>query len=469
MHTTHAWPVALTLLVCGCGGQADTDGRFEAPGANVPATTPPVGTSDPPPPVAAWDGSGYVVHEWGTNTIVVGSDGGMLPGLQHEEEGLPAFVYDRVRAGAIGGAGSVISFDCKLETPITYFYSPTPRSVKVSVDFPGGIFTQWYPAVDAFYPLVAHPCSDPRSVADPYLDPAYPFQMPECAQRFAALGGGLLDWGTIEVLGRDAAPDVPEAPLEETTWAHARIAASNAVRAAGPSGAGEAETERFLFYRGLGNFELPLAVRAAPGGLLSLENRDAARAMGRAFVLAVDAERGAFVEREGVAPGATLDASVPRLGGAPLLADYEAALGDALQAALVETGLYSDEAAGMVRTWRRQWFRTPGVRVLYLLPQALTDALLPLHVDPAPQQRVRTIVIRVEVLTPELEAVDRAAAEDLESGGDAAALAEQHFLVLGRFAEPRLRRALALLGNPGYAGELLTRLAGAPVSVATGE
>ena len=35
----------------------------------------------------------YVLHEWGTFTTVSGSDGGLLPGLQREEEALPPFVF----------------------------------------------------------------------------------------------------------------------------------------------------------------------------------------------------------------------------------------------------------------------------------------------------------------------------------------------------------------------------------------
>ena len=31
---------------------------------------------------------GFVVHEWGTLTSVIGSDGSLLPGLHHEEEDL---------------------------------------------------------------------------------------------------------------------------------------------------------------------------------------------------------------------------------------------------------------------------------------------------------------------------------------------------------------------------------------------
>jgi hypothetical protein len=58
------------------------------------------------------------------------------------------------------------------------------------------------------------------------------------------------------------------------------------------------------------------------------------------------------------------------------------------------------------------------------------------------------MVVRAELLTPELEAEDRAALSQMASDASAA---EAHFAAAGRFAEPRLRRALALL--PSSAGE----------------
>lgn len=48
-------------------------------------------------------------------------------GLHHEEEDLPAFVYDRARAGATMGIPSVAV--SKMETPVTYFYSETRRAL----------------------------------------------------------------------------------------------------------------------------------------------------------------------------------------------------------------------------------------------------------------------------------------------------------------------------------------------------
>jgi hypothetical protein len=41
--------------------------------------------------------------------------------------------------------------------------------------------------------------------------------------------------------------------------------------------------------------------------------------------------------------------------------------------------------------------------VFYLLPQAATDALLPLQMDPKPASLARVFVGRVEIVTPEIQ------------------------------------------------------------------
>jgi hypothetical protein len=118
---------------------------------------------------------------------------------------------------------------------------------------------------------------------------------------------------------------------------------------------------------------------------------------------------------------------------------------------LEQSGLYHDESLAMVNTWRRQWFLTPGLRLLYLAPTAWIDAVIPLTVSPVPDSVVRTMVIRVELLTPETEAEDRASLQLLTENP---ALGRARFAALGRFAEPRLRRALTLLPSAAGAGYL---------------
>ena len=82
----------------------------------------------------------------------------------------------------------------------------------------------------------------------------------------------------------------------------------------------------------------------------------------------------------------------------------------------------------------------------------------------------RVMVIRVEALTPALEQDDLAALAKLEGDAAARAAGDAHFKSLGRFAEPRLRRAMAQSAPAPVAGtQLLAGLAGADVRGRAGE
>ena len=440
-------------------------GAGGAGGAPVAGGAPPVAAGGARPVVqpTKYPGHGFIVHEWGTDTVVVGSDGSLQRGMHHEEEDLPAFVYDRSKAARLLAMPSV---NVKMETPVTYFYSDVPLTVQASVSFPQGLFTQWYPAVTSFAPAMAAPGAalaptSPPDYADPVLDESFPFVSDLCRSKFSAVAGGKLDWGQVSVLprGTDVSAKLTDAPLQKFGWSYARDVDANPIHVA------NGETERFLFYRGLGDFELPVTVQSGSAGHVALTN-GYGQPISRVFVLNVGEHRAAFNEHlAGIAPGATLNDVAPSLEGAASLDDYEGRLSGAVTQALDATGLYHDEASAMVNTWKRQWFRTPGLRVLYLIPQAWTDASIPLNVTPAPEAMVRVMLIRVEVITPEQESHDVTALKAFDTD---AASAEAHFHQLGRFAEPRLRRALSL--RPSSGGDAyLAKIRTANTVIASGE
>jgi hypothetical protein len=456
--------VGLVLVGAACSGKTTVPASHEpAPAGTSDAPTPgmlPPDTVDPGGTGPQYPGTGFRVHEWGTNTIVVGSDGSMQRGLQHEEEDLPSFVYDRRREELAEDPIQV-----KMETPVTYFYSDQPLTANVSVSFPKGVLTQWYPAVQSFFPPIL------KGKGDPALDPKFPFSTPECRAEFSRVQQGFLAWGDVDVLARTAKPAVEDAPLDRFTWSHARDVGANALRV--KNGATTGQDERFLFYRGLGNFPIDVKVAAQPGptgrnGGLVLTNLDASQKVGAVFVLRVESDKAAFVVKPaGIAPKGSLAESAPP--ATQPLDVYAQDLAKAMVTELDKAGLYHDESVAMVKTWARQWFRTPGVRVLYLAPQAWTDAQIPLHVDPQPLETVRVMVIRVEALTPLQEDDDLAAMTKL-SVDASRAQGEAHFRALGRFAEPRLRRAIALSTQaPAAANLLLDTMAGADVSGRAGE
>jgi hypothetical protein len=449
------------LPMFGCSGKAVSPADAPAPssssveGAGAPGTALPPDIVEPGGTGPAYPGTGFVVHEWGTNTVVVGSDGAMQRGLHHEEEDLPAFVYDRTRSELARDPTNV-----KMETPVTYFYSDKPLTATATVTFPKGIFTQWYPHVIGYAPFVL------AGKGDPALDADFPYSTPECKESFSRLHDGVLSWGDVEVLGRNANPSAPEAALDRYTWSHARAVAANPVRI---TVNGQSQDERFLFYRGLGNFPLDVKITSADDGTLTLANLDTKNRAGAAFVLRVEKDKAAFaVHSGGIAPSASLNATAP-----PATQGLDAYVQDLAKAMVTEldkAGLYHDESIAMVKTWARQWFRTPGVRVLYLAPQAWTDAQIPLAITPTPAEKVRVMVIRVEAITRAEEKADVAAVNLFASEGTTAQ-ATAHFSGLGRFAEPRLRRALSLLSAPPPAAALahLDSISGKEVALRTGE
>ena len=376
----------------------------------------------------------FRVHEWGTFTSVQGSDGENLAGLEAEEEALPAFVHNRdpglerarpLAAGSLAVAAKSAHCHCKgeccfnlarnaagalavtqkMETPVLYFYSDRPMKADVTVDFPKGLLSQYYPAPTAFLPS---------------LGPSVP------------LAGGRIQYSGLEVLDtRDAGDSAVPRVAAGNVYAPARATASNLVRIGD-------ETEKFIFYRGLGNFRSSLKVTSDAS---RLRIRDT-HGRGLPYVLAVNiqGEKGAFRELGALAGNESrafgLGSFLKSLEPRDSRADFEAKVAPALAAALVRSGLYPDEASAMVNTWKTSYFRTNGLRILYILPRAETDALLPIRINPAPTELVRTLVGRVEVMTT----VEERALSAAPSG---TALTR----TLGRFAVPKLARIRALLAR----------------------
>jgi hypothetical protein len=395
------------------------------------------------------------VHEWGTNTVVMGSNGSLQRGLHHEGDDLPDFVFDRLKQGDLLGFPALD----KMETPVDYFYSDRPLRVSVRVDMPHGVLTQWYPAAAAFSPAILNASSGPIPIIDPVSAVHYPYSTQRCIDKYADFGAGMLDWGSVEILSRDetSSAALPAAPLDRFSWSYAREVAANDVRVRNPMARSsdaamtvlrDAQTERFLFYRGLGRFEPPMQVSTAlveGNEIVQMKMQQADP--GPVWLLNVAANAGAIRRFDSSADLTQLQAALPDLRDAPPLDVFVDELAKQMTDALSATGLYRDEAVAMVNTWRHQWFRTPGVRVLYFAPRSWLEREVPLSISPAPDAEVRVMVMRVELLTRDMEDRDLSATIDLGTplGTAAEASARDYFHLLGRFAEPRLRRALSVL------------------------
>ena len=347
-----------------------------------------------------------VVHEWGTFTSMQTSAGVTLEGMHHEDEALPGFVHARDIKPKNQKGIEILpeAVTQKMETPVLYFHTAVARKIKVRVDFPQGVISQWYPDVTAFAPA---------------------------KNTLTKLAGGSVTWDVQLDPKLDPALSPVVAP--DDIWAPSRKVAATMLSYG-------KQVERFLFYRGLGRFELPVRVTSDVAGMVTVRN-DGKEDLPAAFLLLTTASGGRVVALGPIAAGQSVKAQVPE--ALPGIAALVQSAGQALHSALVATGLFADEARSMVDTWSKSYFQTPGLRVLYVLPAAWTDALLPLQVTPAPTATVRVLVGRIEVLTPAIEQQIVAAVQASLDKGNAQPVTD-----LGRFLEPKLLRAAQLVTTP---------------------
>jgi hypothetical protein len=322
---------------------------------------PRTGNSGPQgPPLNSLD---LEVHEWGTFTSVAGPDGQAVEWRPFGgPSDLPCFVTilnpSSIKVG-FGPKGylPMLTATVRMETPVIYFYSGREQTVNARVSFPHGLITEWYPQgtvprVSAVTPL-------------------------------AKMTGGIA-WNDVKV------SPLPRGnfPVEagKSHYYAARETDASPVQVG-------SQHEKFLFYRGLASFPVPVSARVKQDGTIAVENTGADEI--GLFVL--------FEKRGGrlgyrVVRGSQKQLTLER----PALTSDVEYLRQDLQTALIDQGLYPREAAAMLETWRDSWFEE-GTRLFYLIPQASVDAILPLEIEPRPAAVVRVFVGRLEIITPEIQ------------------------------------------------------------------
>jgi hypothetical protein len=379
----------------------------------------------------------YVAHEWGTFTSFQGSDGVVLDWRPLETSELPKFVYELASRPVIqcesgrkilSSSKYAIAAPQRLETPVLYFYPRKEMVVDVSVRFPDGLISEWFPQVRDFAPSLA---GDVKSV--PVKD-------------------GYLRWGKIRLFPEQEHPElaklIPEQTDEGKNYFAARETDAAYVRVGAVIGEEKFDHEKFLFYRGLGNFALPLEIKSGDNGTATLRNTGQ-DSIARLFILCVEDGGAPFISIQDLKAGEERKISLPTVKHARvslLRADLSVAgLKKQMEQTLMAQGLYQREAAAMVKTWSDSWFTEPGLRVFYLLPQSWTDRVLPLTLDPKPLDIKRIMVGRAELMTPEMEQALARNVGDLASADfDTREKANAAIRKMGRFAEPALKRVLEI-------------------------
>ncbi len=397
--------------------------------------------------ITADAGSALVIHEWGTFTSVQGGDGKLLRWQSEQIGDLPRFVYNWRQPGLNRQAPSILTFGKggltglqRMETPVIYFYSDKEFDADVTVKFPGGHITEWFPQADD----VGEPGLVAKAAATMTKNPT---------------GGSVIRWQNVHVLPAKANPALASQMPTSTNATHyfaARETDSAFVRVNDASSANlPVQHEKFLFYRGTGDFATPLTVTTTDDSTVSVENT-AAKPLAKMFLLHVKDGTAQWTSLPKLAAHAkqifgTLDAA--SAGEPRSIADTQKQLGDAMAEALTGEGLFPAEARAMVKTWSDSWFAEEGVRVLYILPRDWTDETLPMNLNPKPNELVRVMVGRAEVITPTLQK-DLAQTLKRSQSGDkeAAKQLEAYWKKLGRFSSPALQLANNLIAKP--AGEV---------------
>jgi hypothetical protein len=353
----------------------------------------------------SFEPSGLTVHEWGTFTSVAGEDGTAIDwdtlGCKND---LPGFVNDFGYRGFKWRLQGTV----RMETPVIYFYSSRELDARVKVAFPQGVVTEWYPRAES-------EIYQKNSISGSVRPLAANLNGIDTSLRSLM---GAIEWRDIKIQ-----PDTaPTLPVESGPN---RYYAARATGAA-PIAVGD-QREKFLFYRGVGRFPVPLSARLTADGKVVLENRGQDPVPS---VILFENRGGRIGYRNAgrIEDGVEFDS--PSLDGSFPQLRYD------LETALVTQGLFPKEARAMVETWRDSWFEE-GSRLIYIVPSRAVDAILPLEVDPAPSQTARVFVGRIELITPETRRLVRGAIEKK----DWSTISRY-----GRFLDPILKRIYS--GNP---------------------
>jgi hypothetical protein len=325
----------------------------------------------------------WQIHEWGTFTSLQDESGQAIGGINTDDEPVPRFVHGSVLAiqphtdvVVVGGKGIPFchpGVTMRLETPVIYFHPPPGaadgQEADVKVQFRGGWLTEFYP----------------NAVSDA------PAQTPEDQYNFSLHPFGSDTVGNLEW---------------DNVWTSPRDVQAARVHAAG------GESEKFLFYRGVGHMDAPLKVSYNGDGseLLfrsQLEGLPTDKPPEIHAMWLVDIRPDGKIAFSSLGPVTlTHDSEELLLRTTASFAESEYSdanfikLKDSLKAALVSEGLFDDEAQALLKTWEVSYFKSPGMRVFFLCPRAWTDYYLPLQIS-LPAQINRVMVGRIELVTPE--------------------------------------------------------------------
>ena len=337
--------------------------------------------------VEAADGQpSFELHEWGVF--------GVYPNVEYanadmkaEWESLPKFMYGFVK-------GKKLPYHGPVEKPIVYIHTKDAFALSMTVKFPEGTPIVWYPAAanivdDGWHKIITADRLEwnlgvnqlPGNPKDAQQPPEDVFKgiekpkdaqqtpwfelarKPEAAQVFAAGG-----WS--QGMRRQ-----PEALLQVSTeagWSHVSWRGC--------------DVEKFVYYDGLVPAPQHIKFSALQKDMDALRIENSAAFEIPAFFI-IDRAHKEHVRFGALNNAKGKDFAVPMREIKP--ADWPAEAEKSIAAAMMAAGLDKAEAESAVAIWRKGFFEGEGVTLLWLLPQAEYDQLLPLELKPPADKIVR--------------------------------------------------------------------------------
>jgi hypothetical protein len=261
-----------------------------------------------------------------------------------------------------------------METPVLYFYADKEMDALVQVAFKNGIINQWYPDR-----------SMGQNVNKPFIDLAIP-----------SLGFNTWD---IHIMDPAATPKlIDDWSVVTQEYIAPRNTASNCIKTQ------KDEYEKFIFYRGLANFETPFKLEFNQQNNLIIENKFSNPL---SYVLVYD-------NSPNRQPTIWWSGSM-KSGERKVIANpsKDSEFNEVNQEIfhfrdeLVNSGLFRDEADALLSTWFEGYFvnitDVEGLRVFWITPETYIDEILPLNIQPLPETTKRVFVGRSEIFKKEFE------------------------------------------------------------------
>ena len=413
------------------------------PASTYPKTTSKTGTAE-----KHLEGN-LEVHEWGTFTVLQGSDGQVIPWYQAPQKlvDLPSFVKQQRGIFSKSGTFSVANgFDSvRMETPVLYFYPEKAMDVRVSANFRNGRITE-------VFPPASYQFNNPNPNDVLWRGTLIPPSAPEKNRIPDASGEKGRHYA--------AARAVPEAWLYSQITPHTEAALKAAKlaqsKADTPIPLPVDPIDHFIFYRGAGNaLNFPIkAIEQEKAGTYKVRSLYH-QAIPKLFALRIIDGKGTWLTIDQLAridydhkTKRTLnEEEITFPEATEATSEVAAELRDAVVAALHVEGLTQDEAEAMVATWDDLWFTEPGTRILAILPQSYADEMVPLDITPKPTKTERVFVARLELINRAQENILTKVLDPINGMDEKIASDKLSALKLGRYSAGGMARAKALISS----------------------